>query len=244
MKALIFGANSTIAKEVQKIWAAQGYSLVLVGRDQEKLNRVAADLQVRGAKSVSVAAKDLLSFQDADAFVNTLWSQYQGFDLVFMAHGVLGNQREDERSAQTSLNILESNFLSHCAFLTPIANLMEQAGKGTIAVITSVAGDRGKQSNYIYCAAKAGKIAFLSGLRNRLFSKGVHVIDLRLGFVDTEMTKDFKKGALWAKPEAVAAAINKSIELKKDVVYLPKIWRLIMLIIKSVPEYVFKKLHL
>ncbi len=244
MKILVFGANSTIAKELQKIWAGQGHSMVLVGRDSEKLSRVGQDLKVRGATLVETVEKDLLDFSDADKFIEALWENYDGFDLVFMAQGILGDQREDEKSAEKSLRILESNFISHAAFLTPLANLFEKAGQGTLAVITSVAGDRGKQSNYIYCAAKAGKIAFLSGLRNRLYSKGVHVIDLRLGFVDTAMTAQFKKGALWAKPESVAKAIHSSIENKEDVVYLPKIWFFIMMIIRNIPEVLFKRLKL
>lgn len=244
MKVLVFGANSTIAKELQKIWALKGYSLVLVGRDQEKLNTIAQDLKVRGASSVVGVTKDLLDFSDADKFVSELWESHGGFDLAFMAHGVLGDQREDEKSVAKTLEIIEANFVSHAAFLTPLANLFEKAGRGTIAVISSVAGDRGKQSNYIYCAAKAGKIAFLSGLRNRLYSKGVSVVDLRLGFVDTAMTAHFKKGALWAQPEQIAKGISSAIENQRDIVYLPKIWFLIMLIIRNIPEFIFKKLKL
>lgn len=244
MKILIFGANSTIAKELQRIWASQGHSLLLIGRNLEQTEKIAADLNVRGASAATPVIKDLLDFKDADAFVQKLWQQYQGFDLVFMAHGLLGTQKKDEQCTIDTFKILDSNFNSHCAFLTPIANLMEQRKKGIIAVITSVAGDRGKQSNYIYCAAKAGKIAFLSGLRNRLFSSGVSVVELRLGFVDTAMTAELKKGALWVKPDKIAQAIDTAIEKKKDIVYLPKIWFLIMMIIKNIPEFIFKRLKL
>lgn len=244
MKAVVFGGNSTIAKEVQKVWASRGYSLVLIGRDAEHLKSVRADLIVRGAAAVEIVEKDLSDYDGADGFVSDLWDVHQGFDVVFMAYGALGAQGDDEVSSGRTIKMLKINMISHCAFLTPIANLMEQRRQGAIAVITSVAGDRGKQSNYIYCAAKAGKIAFLSGLRNRLFSKGVHVVDLRLGFVDTEMTKAFKKGPLWVKPRYVAVKICDAIDAKKDVVYLPHFWWIIMIIIKSIPEFVFKRLQL
>lgn len=244
MKILVFGANSTVAKELQKIWAQEGYELTLVGRDAEALLKIANDLKVRGAQSVSTVLKDLMEYSDADSFVHNLWNSNGGFDLVFMAHGVLGSQKEDQKSAGNTKSIIESNFLSHVSFLTPIANLMEESKRGAIAVITSVAGDRGKQSNYIYCSAKAGKIAFLSGLRNRLYPAGVVVTDIRLGFVDTKMTESFKKGALWAKPTSVARAIHSAIRTGKDVVYIPKIWILIMSLIKLIPESIFKRLKL
>lgn len=244
MKILVFGASSTIAFEVEKIWSNNQNELVLVGRDESKLNRIANDLKIRGAKQVYTYIKDLLHYEDADEFVNSLWIKHSGFDVVFMAHGVLGEQRSDEKKAVDTVQIINANFVSHAAFLTPIANLMEKQGYGKIAVITSVAGDRGKQSNYIYCSAKAAKIAFLSGLRNRLFPAGISVTELRLGFVETAMTEHFKKGALWAKPDKIAKCISSSIDNKKDIVYLPKIWFFIMLIIKNIPEFLFKKLKM
>lgn len=243
MKIIVFGATSTIAKEVQKIYASRGDELWLIGRNETELQSISADLRVRGAKTHFVV-QNLAEFQKADQFVGNLWNQAGGFDLCFMAHGILGSQKEDERSSIATLSILDSNMNSHIAYLTPMANLMEGVARGNIAVITSVAGDRGKQSNYIYCAAKAGKIAFLSGLRSRLFKSNVSVTDLRLGFVDTAMTAQFKKGALWAKPDVIARKIVESIDARRDVVYLPKIWCLIMLIIRSIPEFIFKKLNL
>lgn len=244
MKILVFGANSTVAKEIQKIWAQNGHEMALIGRDLEILERTADDLRVRGAKSVTAIQKNLMDFADADEFVRQIWNAGNGYDLVFMAHGELGSQQDDIKSAGDTRKILEANFISHISFLTPIANLMEEAKHGAISVITSVAGDRGKQSNYIYCSAKAGKIAFLSGLRNRLFFSGVTVTEIRMGFVDTKMTANYKKGALWANPQKVALAINDAINARKDIVYIPRIWFLIMTIIKSIPEVLFKRLRL
>lgn len=244
MKILVFGANSTVAKELQKIWAQNGHEMTLIGRDSDVLKRIASDLVVRGARSVKVVQKDLMEFDDADDFVRSIWNVGNGYDLVFMAHGVLGSQQDDLKAAEDTIKIIEANFLSHVSFLTPIANLMEESRNGAIAVITSVAGDRGKQSNYIYCSAKAGKIAFLSGLRNRLFPSNVAVTEIRMGFVDTKMTENFEKGALWASPEKVAVAIDSAIQNRKDIVYIPKIWFFIMSIIKSIPEVLFKRLKL
>lgn len=244
MKILIFGATSTIAQELQKLWASQGHSLILIARDKKALEAITQDLRVRSSAVVTAVYKDLLETDGADGFIEDLWRQHDGFDWVFMAHGILGHQREDEKSFQRTLEILKSNFISHVAFLTPIAQKMSKAKKGLIAVITSVGGERGKQSNYIYGAAKSGKIAFLSGLRNRLFFNHVQVIDLRLGFVDTKMTKDFKKGLLWISPKHAAALIHNAMEKRKDIAYIPGFWRLIMMIIRSIPESLFKKLKL
>lgn len=243
MKALVLGATSTIAQELQKIWALRGSTLVLVARNHEELERIGKDLEVRGAR-VHLMAHDLLDYKNAESLVNEAWSKCEDISVVFMAHGILGDQRSDERSVGATIKIIDSNFNSHISYLTAVANKMEAQGFGKIAVITSAAGDRGKQSNYIYGAAKAGKIAFLAGLRNRLFAKGISVTDLRLGFVDTAMTVNFKKGPLWAKPEPVAQSIDKAILAGKDVVYIPKIWWMIMFIIRSIPEFIFKRLKL
>ena len=243
MKALIFGATSTVAQEFQKLLAARANEMVLVARNSSELTSIANDLRVRGAK-VETEVQDLLRIDNAQNFVNLIWSKHGPFDLVFMAHGILGKQVLDQVSVDKTVNILNSNFTSHVAYLTPIANLLEQRKGGTIAVITSVAGERGKQSNYIYCAAKAGAIAFVAGLRNRLYHHGVQVLDIRLGFVETAMTKDFKKGALWAKPQAAARSILRAIDSGKDIAYVPFFWFWIMLIIRSIPEKLFKRLRL
>lgn len=244
MNILVFGATSTISIEIQKIWASQGHKLTLIGRQQDTLKDVASDLSVRGANYVSTIAKDLSDISHADGFISDLWNLHGPFDLVFMAHGVLGDQKQCEKSAAETLSLININFGSHIAFLTAIANKMEQLKSGTIAVITSVAGDRVKQSNYIYGTAKAAKIAFLSGLRNRLAPSNVAVVDLRLGFTDTKMTASFKKGLLWAQPTAVARSMDKAIRKKKDIKYIPGFWFIIMGIIKSIPESIFKKLKL
>ena len=161
-----------------------------------------------------------------------------------MAHGTLGSQSDGEASWKQTLQILDSNFLSQASLLTLLANDFEKALHGHIAVITSVAGDRGRASNYIYGTAKGALSIFLSGLRNRLAAKNIPVTDFKLGFVDTPMTTHYKKGPIWAKPEAVAHGIVTAIEKKKDVVYLPWFWCWIMMVIRNIPERVFKKLSI
>jgi short-subunit dehydrogenase len=145
---------------------------------------------------------------------------------------------------ETSLAEFATNGTSTIALLTLIANRMQQARRGSIAVISSVAGDRGRSSNYLYGSAKAAVSTFLGGLRQRMAKHGVDVITIKPGFVDTPMTRDFKKGALWAKPEAIAAGIVKAVDKGRPVVYLPWFWFIIMTIIRSVPEFLFKRLSL
>lgn len=243
MKILVFGAQSTIAVELQKIWALrEDVQIVIVGRSEDKLKSISQDLLVRGAKCEFVVL-DLCKFREVKDEVARLWSTYCGFDLVFLAHGVLGEQNEDEKEVSRTVHILESNFVSHVVILTLLANLMEKQKFGTIAVITSVAGLRGKRSNYIYATAKAAKITFLQGLRARMFKFGVKVVDLRLGFVDTNMTKNFKKGFLWASPVDVAKTIDVAISRGKNVAYVPRFWVFIMAIVMSIPEAIFKRIQ-
>jgi len=139
---------------------------------------------------------------------------------------------------------LQTNFTTVVSLLTLLANLFERQGRGSIAVISSVAGDRGRQSNYVYGAAKGALTIYLQGLRNRLAKANVHVLTIKPGFVDTPMTRDFKKGLLWVGPDVIARGIVKAIDKRKDVAYLPFFWRYIMFIIKIIPERIFKRLSL
>lgn len=243
-KILIVGATSAIAQEVAKIYAAQKHSLVLIGRNQVLLETIKNDLIVRGATEVSILMADLNDFPVHEQLIHQAWEKSAGFDVSLIAHGTLGDQITAEKNQAELLNIVNSNFISHASLLNFIGEKKKQQGHGTIAVINSVAGDRGKQSNYIYGAAQAGKATYTDGLRNRLFPAGVHVVNLKLGFVDTPMTKTFKKGPLWASAPSVGKNIVLAIEQKKNTAYLPGFWRLIMLIICSVPEFIFKRLKL
>jgi short-subunit dehydrogenase len=167
-----------------------------------------------------------------------------GLDTVLIAHGTLSDQKACESSADLTVHELTTNAVSVAALLTPLAARFEAQRKGAIAVISSVAGDRGRQSNYVYGSAKSLVSAFTSGMRQRLAKSGVAVITIKPGFVDTPMTAAFPKGALWAKPHQVAAGIVRAIDRSANVVYLPGFWRLIMLVIRSIPERVFVRLKL
>lgn len=241
---LIIGATSAIAQEVSKIYATQGNRLLIWGRNPQMLNAISQDLKVRGADDVVILCSDLNDLKSHHNHIDEIWLKFGKIDIVLIAHGILGDPRKAECNQEELLLLLNSNFISHASLLTFIGAKMVEQKSGTIAVISSVAGDRGKQSNYVYGSAKAGMTTYLNGLRNRLFPNGVHVINLKLGPVDTPMTKDHKKTPLFGKAPLVAQGICKAIEKKKNTVYLPGIWRYIMLVINMIPEFIFKRMKL
>jgi short-subunit dehydrogenase len=163
-----------------------------------------------------------------------------GIDIVLIAHGTLSNQKACEKSVKETFVEINTNALSTISLLTHISNHFETKRAGTIAVISSVAGDRGRASNYVYGSAKAMVSVFTSGLRQRLHKFNVAVVTIKLGFVDTPMTESFKKGLLWSKPASVAAKIVRSIDKRKDEVYVPAFWWVVMLLIKAIPQKLFK----
>lgn len=241
---VIIGASSAIAEAAARRWAAQGDRLFLVARRAERLADMAADLTVRGACAVDTRVLDLCDSSRHEALVADLFETLGSVDVVLVAHGTLGDQPAAERSYATALQELTSNGLSVISLLTPLANRLQQQRRGVIAVIGSVAGDRGRQSNYVYGSAKALVATFLQGLRNRLYCHGVHVLTIKPGFVDTPMTAHLPKGPLWASSDAVAEGILKAIRKRRNVVYLPGFWCLIMLVIRHIPECVFKRMSL
>lgn len=244
MKVLIIGATSAIAHETAKCFAKEGAELFLVGRSEEKLAVVAGDLKVRGARRCESAGLDLNDLERHGALLQQAIEVLGGLDMLLIAHGSLGDQQKCERSVEETLKELTTNALSVISLLTLSANYFEQQKSGCIAVISSVAGDRGRQSNYVYGTAKAAVNAFLQGLRNRLAKSGVAVLTIKPGFVDTPMTAHIKKGPLFAQPQRVGEGIYQAMKQGKDVVYLPWFWRPIMLIVGSIPERIFKKLSL
>ena len=243
-RILIIGATSAIAEATARLFAARGDALCLVGRDATRLATIAADLGVRGAVRTATATLDVTDFAAHEAVIDHAERELGGLDLVLVAHGTLSDQRDCEESVDALRREFDINALSVMALLTPIANRFAKQGFGDIAVISSVAGDRGRLSNYVYGSAKAAVTAFLSGLRQRLQKSGVNVLTIKPGFVDTPMTKAFTKGALWAQPGDIAAGIVKAIDKRRSVVYLPWFWAGIMLVIRSVPEFVFKRVKL
>lgn len=244
-KVLIVGATSAIAQATARLFAARGDHLFLAGRAADRLDMVRQDLKVRGAGSVEVVALDANERARHEALLEAAERAMGGLDTVLIAHGVLSDQKACEASVERMLADIETNALGVIALLTLIANRFEARRAGTIAVISSVAGDRGRKSNYVYGSAKGMVTLFLQGLRNRLAGAGVQVLTIKPGFVDTPMTAGIAKGGpLWATPDTIAAGIVAAIEKGRDVVYLPWFWRPIMLIIRLIPERVFKRLSL
>ncbi len=243
-KILIVGATSVIAHETAKIFAREGAELFLVGRNADKLEAVKNDLKVRGAEKVESFLLDLNEVSRHTEMLECALAALGRLDTVLVAHGTLGNQKECEQDVAEALTEFNTNCTNIIALLTPIANYFEKQQNGCIAVISSVAGDRGRQSNYVYGSAKAGLTAFLQGMRNRLSAAGVTVLTIKPGPVVTPMTTTHKKTALFASPEKVGKDIHTAITKRKDVLYTPFFWRFIMLIVIHIPERIFKKLNL
>jgi decaprenylphospho-beta-D-erythro-pentofuranosid-2-ulose 2-reductase len=243
-KVLILGATSAIAQVTAKFFAHDSSRLFLVGRDEAKIKMVADDLRVHGATQVDFVVLDLNDFSKHENLIQQAEQTMQGIDVVLIAHGLLGNQLECQNSYAKAEQVFKTNFLSVVSLLTLLANYFEQQKHGCIAVISSVAGDRGRQSNYIYGAAKGGLSIFLSGLRNRLANSHVCVLTVKPGLVDTPMTKEFRKGALWSTADQVGRGIYQAIKKRKNEAYLPSFWWVIMEIIKSIPESIFKRMKL
>ena len=243
-KILIIGATSAIAEATARIYAGRKDSLYLLARNAERCQLIANDLSIRGASEVHCATFDASKADDFAAMLDTAWDTLGSIDTVLVAHGTLPDQAQCNASLETTLAEFQINATHTIALLWHLGNRFEQQGHGTIAVISSVAGDRGRQSNYLYGTAKGAISLYLQGLRNRLADKNVHVLTIKPGFVDTPMTASFDKGPLWASPEQLGEGIVKAIDKRRNVAYLPWFWQYIMLIIRHIPEFIFKKLKL
>lgn len=241
---MIVGATSAIAHEAAKCFAKSGADLFLIARSEARLRAVRDDLQVRGAGQVHTRVIDAVDSERHAEVVNAAVQALGGLDGVLIAHGTLPDQRLCEASVEETLRALEVNCLSIISLLTILANYFEEQSRGCIAVITSVAGDRGRQSNYVYGTAKGALNVFLEGLRNRLHRAGVSVVTIKPGFVDTPMTAALPKNALFADAAAVGTKICEAMESGRAVVYVPWFWRPIMAVVRSLPETIFKRLKL
>jgi short-subunit dehydrogenase len=242
-KILALGATSAIAEATLRLFATRGASFFLVARNADKLNSVAADLRTRGAANVATHVMDLDDTAAHAAMLSAAAEELDTIELALLAHGVLGDQQQAEASYPTAEAILGTNFMAPVSLITWLANYFENTHQGTLAVISSVAGDRGRKSNYVYGASKGALNIFLDGVRNRIDRAGVHVLTIKPGFVATPMTAHLPQGPLFAQPSKVAAGIFRAIGKGKDVVYVPGFWALIMLIIRLVPRRIFKKLN-
>lgn len=244
MKALIMGANSAIAQAVARKLAEQRATLFLVGRDADKLEILRNDLLIRGAAAVEHYQYDFTHHEHHAMMLQKAKNSLISVDLVLIAQGQLPDQAACQNDYQLALQSLSINASSVIAQATLVANWLEQQGSGVLAVISSVAGDRGRKGNYVYGSAKAAVNIFTDGLRHRLSTKGVTVLTIKPGLVDSPMTADLPKGLLWAQPEIVAADIIKAVTKKRRHLYTPWFWRWIMLIIRSIPDRLFARLEI
>lgn len=244
-RVLIVGATSAIAHAVARRYAARGARLFLVARRAAALEANAGDLRTRGAAEVRTAVLDLNRTEQQASMLDSAYAAFGGFDLALVAHGSLPDQPLGERSIDHALAAFDTNARSVIALLTLLAQRFESDGDGAIGVIASPAGERGRASNYIYGAGKAAVIAFAAGLRNRLHGRGVRVLTILPGFVDTPMTAAIaRKGFLWASPPRVALDIEAALDRGFGVVYTPWFWRWIMAVIRAIPERLFVRLGL
>ena len=246
-RILVLGATSGIAEATIRIWASRGDSLFLVARSPERLAAVAADARTRGASLVETAVADLDNTAAHPELLAHAINSLGGLDVAYLAVGVLGDQPRAERSFAEASQILHTNYVTPVSLLTWLANYCAQRHSGTIAVLSSVAGDRGRKSNYVYGSSKAGLSAFVDGLRNRVDREGVRVITIKPGPVKTAMTEGMKGEAKFADVHKVAATIVKAIDRGAkgpDVLYVPGIWRFIMSAVRAIPERRFKKMNL
>ena len=244
MKLLIIGGASAIAVEAAKLFAADGAEILLVGRDKEKLTAVRDDLNVRGAKNADIMIMDAADVSRHQVMLDKAVEVLGGIETVLIAYGTLSDQAACERNATEMIKEFNTNAVSVLSMLTLLANYFEERRSGTIAVISSVAGDRGRGSIYVYGAAKAAVSTFLGGLRARLSKVGVNVITIKPGLVDTPMTANIKKNSLFASPQMVGGDIHRAIMRGTEVVYTPWFWRYVMVIIRNIPESIFKRTKL
>jgi len=239
---VVLGATSAIAEATARLYAAEHAPLVLVGRDEARLAAVAADLRARGAASVDVRVADLAAPTSPTDDLAT-WVSNRSVATILLAYGVLGDQARAETEVAYAGEVLAIDFTSAAAWCLAAANLLEAQDAGALVVVGSVAGDRGRQSNYVYGAAKAGLAVLVQGIAHRLALRGsgARAVLVKPGFVDTPMTDHLPKGPLWASPASVAKVIHAAANGGPPVVYAPGWWRWAMLAIRLVPAPIFHR---
>jgi len=238
-RVVVFGATSAIAAEVAALYAERGDALHLVGRNGDKLEALAARLESARPQTTQADLDDLAA---NERLVWRVIEQLGGADVVFIAHGYLGDQLTSEHNLSEAEQIIRTNFTSPVSLLIPIANHFSDTKNGRIGVITSVAAERGRPRNYTYGASKAGLNTYLQGVRSRLHASGTSVTTIKLGPVDTPMTIDHPKNPFFAKPAGVAREIVAALDAKRAEVFVPKRWSVIMPVVKNTPEVLFQRL--
>ena len=245
-RVVILGALSAIAMATARIYAGEKASLILVARNADRLKQAADDLRARGAVKVEVIELDLdAASSQAPALLRDWSSRMGGIDHVLAFYGYLGDQTKASSDISELQRILSVNFTSAALWCSSAAEILRTQRRGSVVAITSVAGDRGRQSNFAYGAAKGGLSIFVQGLAHSLAPVGARAVSMKLGFVDTPMTDGMnKQGALWAKPAHVAIAIRRAADKGGPIQYAPTIWKFIMLVIRTVPSFIFHKTKL
>lgn len=241
-KILVIGATSAIAEACAREWAGRGDALYLLGRNRQRLQAIADDLRARGAADVALACLDARDTSAHASAIEGARAALAGIDIALLAHGTLPDAGQCDRDLAHTLEAFDTNATSTLALMHRLALLFEEQGTGHLAVISSVAGDRGRASNAAYGAAKAAVTAYASALRQRLGRQGIQVLTIKPGFVDTPMTAGFRKGALWATPTRVAASIVRAVDRNRAVIYVPWFWRPVMSAIRHLPEFVFRRM--
>lgn len=245
-RVIVLGATSAMAEATARLYAAEGFPLTLVGRQVERMEVIAADLRARGAPQVTVAAADLAHPTDAAAQLAG-WSAAGPVEAVLVFYGILGDQAQAEQDLAHARNVLAVNFTSATEWCLAAANLLEAQGRGSLVVVGSVAGDRGRQSNFVYGAAKAGLATLVQGVAHRFAARGsaARAVLVKPGFVDTPMTAHLPKGGpLWASPAAVAKIVRRAADKGGPIQYAPGFWRLVLMLIRLTPAFVFHRTRL
>lgn len=242
---LVIGATSAIAQAFVRSMAVGDNRLVLVARDIDKLNAVKNNIRIKNDVNIATFVLDVNNHDKIDDMLNSAKSFLEHINIILIAHGTLPNQEKCNSNINLARQEFNTNATSTILLCQKIGNLLEKQKSGLLAVITSVAGDRGRQSNYIYGSAKGAVNIFLQGLRNRLTKSDVSVLTVKPGFVDTPMTAHLSKNPLFSKPDTIAKGIVRAINKNKSKeIYLPGYWRIIMFIIKAIPGKIFNKLSL
>lgn len=244
MSVLVLGATSPIARQLASRYAEAGAAVFVSARDAEEAAGLAADLHIRYQVETASAAFDATDFDAHEGFVDAVEASLGPLDVAVVAFGDMGEQETSESDFAAARRVIEVNFTGAASVCEAIASRMAERGAGSIVGLASVAGDRGRQSNYFYGSAKGAFALYLQGLRNRLHKRGVHVMTVKLGFVDTRMTFGMQTGIPIAAPERVARALYSAQRRGVDTLYYPRFWRGIMGVVGAIPERLFKRLSL
>jgi NAD(P)-dependent dehydrogenase (short-subunit alcohol dehydrogenase family) len=245
-RVVILGALSAMATAAARIYAAEGAALVLVARNEARLAALAADLRARGAVEVETAALDLEAEAPQARLHLADWAKrLGGVDHIHLVYGYLGDQAKASIDPTELTRITVSNFASAVHWCEAAANILRAQRHGALVAVSSVAGDRGRQSNYAYGAAKGGIALFVQGIAHSLAGTGARAVAVKPGFVDTPMTDGLKKGGpMWASADQLGRALRRAADAGGPIQYAPGKWRMVMAIIRSVPAFVFHKTKL